>query len=131
MMKKLFIISLLILCIGLLFTSCAEEKAYSDLEIKLSRDLSKTIMPTLNIDVVKYDISCVNQSTNENLPITTSRSSVLLEHMSLGTYDISVTGYTEDDTPIIQGQTTFQFTQSARIARVVLNKLVVTVNLRL
>lgn len=106
-MKKFICCILAALAILVVFTSCAESEDTASMRIVLDRNSSRLIAPPdFPLEVKKYRIDGTGPK-NEQISITTAKSSATLDGLTIGQWTLKATGLNEKNDPIVTGSTTF------------------------
>jgi len=112
------------LILSLAIVSCDSAEDTADLDITLEKEVSRTITPTsMDLSISQYVITLTGPN-NSTTTLNTKRSSVRLEGLEVGTYNIQAKGCNAESTPLVQGSTTFDLNPGNTSATVVLSELI-------
>jgi len=113
-MRKLISLFVLMLISLVICVSCQEDKGTGTLKIMLHCNIDKTISAEKSsLDVVRFTVSGKGPG-NKSFCVDTTSSSVTLDGIVLGSWEITAVGYNSNSRQIVSGSSDFDFSQSSQ-----------------
>ena len=127
--KKLFILLLIVSIIIAGFASCKQEGGTATMKLMLKKtDLgAKTLTPgdASSLQITRFRLTG-NGPKNATFDITTDNTSVTINGLEVGTWNVTAKGLNASGTELVQGSTVYELTQNSGTAQLVLDEMVGT-----
>lgn len=126
-MRRMLFVFLLVLCLMLSLVSCSDEGGTATMKLMLKKmDLgAKTLLPVdaSSLQITRYRIRGSGPNNGE-FDISTDNTSVTINGLEVGSWNVNAWGLNNSGTELVQGTTVYDLTQNSGTAQVVLDQMV-------